>query len=482
MARKADSPLPNNSGMRQTRNIPQCGVLGKPVREYKVHPNQAVTTAHREQASHWPNSVVQRGWARFGEREGMDRGQLLAAFLLSALAVFLRNPSLFTRPQFWAEDGSYWFAQAYNGGWLHSLTQPLGGYLNTLQRIGAGLALLVPFRWAPLVMNLEGLFMQALPVPILLSSRCRNWAPLNLRLMFAIVYIAIPNAREIHVVCTNCHWHLALAELFLAFAEPPHTLPGRVFDVAIFLLGSVCGPFMVLLLPLLGVYWWVRRRRWSLVIFGVLLAGSAVQFSLMMHFKEARHHLYLGASVAKFIRMLGGDVFIAMLRGSVAYGFYKPFLICLVAAIVGLGLIAYCFRSTTLELRLFLIYCFVVLAAGLRSPLTPVVNVPLWTLVLSSASLRYWFLPGLAFLFAILWCASFARSRIVRITSFVLIAVLCTGIVQDWRLKPLANLNFPAYAAIFQTATPGTHVIIPLNPAPVNPGDQLWQMELTKKP
>lgn len=408
-------------------------------------------------------------------QKGLTAGWLLVAFCVALLAIFSRNTSLFTHPQFWAEDGSYWFAQAYNGGWLHSLTQPLGGYLNTLQRIGAGLALLVPFRWAPLVMNLEGLFLQALPVVILLSARCRNWAPLSLRILLAIVYIAIPNAREVHVVCTNCHWHLALAELFLAFAEPPRSVSGRIFDVAMFLLGSICGPFMVLLLPLLAAYWWVRRRPWTLVVLGVLLAGSAVQFSLMLHFKEARHHLYLGASVAKFIRMLGGDIFIGMLRGSVAYGFYKPLIVSLIAAIVGLVLIVYCARLASLELRLFFVYCFVVLGTSLRSPLTPIVDVPLWTLVLSTPSLRYWFFPGLAFLFAILWCAMYARSHIVRWTAFALIAVLCTGIVQDWRLRPLMNLNFPTYAAAFDSAQPGTRVVIPLNP-------KGWQMELIKKP
>lgn len=415
-------------------------------------------------------------------REGLNPLWLALGFGLAVLAIFSREPSLFTHPQFWAEDGSYWYAQAYNGGWLHSLTQPLGGYLNTLQRIGAGLALLVPFRLAPLVMNLEGLLMQALPVPILLSSRCRNWAPLSLRILFCFVYVGIPNAREIHVVCTNCHWHLAVAELFLAFAQPPRTLFGRIFDISIFLLGSVCGPFMVLLLPLLAIYWWVRRRRWSLVILGVLLIGSVVQFSLMTHFNEARHHLYLGASVAKFIRMLGGDIFIGMLRGSVAYGFYKPFFVSLIAMIVGLILIAYCLRFCSLEVRLFFTYCALVLGSSLRSPLTPVINVPLWTLLLSSPSLRYWFFPGLAFLFAVLWCAMFARSRLIRFTGIALVLVLCTGIRHDWRLKPLVELNFPAYAAAFNSAPPGTQVVIPLNPVPVHPGDQIWQMELIKKP
>lgn len=413
---------------------------------------------------------------RIDARDGLGYGWLALASFLALLAIVSRQPSLFTHPQFWAEDGKVWYAQAYNTGWLHSLTQPLGGYLNTLQRLGAGAALLVPFRWAPLVMSMEGLLMQALPVPILLSARCRNWAPLSVRLLFAVAYIGIPNVREIHVVCTNCHWHLAVAELFLAFAAAPRSLFGRIFDVATFLLGSVCGPFMVLLLPFLAIFWWFRRQRWSLVIIAVLAAGSAVQFSLMSHFKEARHHLYLGASVGKLIRMLGGDVFIAAVRGSFAYGFYERFWICLVAAVVGLALIAYCFRFSRLEVRLFLLYCFALLAASLRSPLTPIVPVPLWDFILGTGGLRYWFFPSLAFLFAVLWCATLARSRVMRLAGIGLALILCVGIVQGWRIPPLADFHFAQYAAEFEAAPPGTHVFIPLNPSAE------WLMELVKKP
>ena len=419
---------------------------------------------------------------RLDDRQGLGLSWLVAALLAACLLVLLRSPSLFTRPQFWAEDGAYWYAQAYNGGWFHSLAQPLGGYLNTVQRISAGLALLVPLRWAPLVMNLAGLFLQALPVPILLASRARPWGPLSFRILFALVYVCIPNAREIHVVCTNCHWHLAVAELLLVFAEPPRTLFGRAFDIVMFLLGSFCGPFMVLLLPLLAIFWYSRRRSWSLVILAVLAIGSTVQFTLMMSFKEARHHLYLGASVAKFIRMLGGNIFIGMLRGSVAYGFYKPFVVSLVAAIAGLFLMGYCFRYVALEIRLFFIYCLLLLGLSLRSPLTPVIDMPLWTLILSTPSLRYWFFPGLAFLFVVLWCAMYARSRLVRWASRALLLVLCTGIVKDWRLKPMVDLDFPVYAAAFNAALPGTHVIIPLNPVGTTPRDEVWQMDLLKRP
>src|SRR5207237_3580821 len=106
-------------------------------------------------------------------------------FGLVVIALFSRSPSLLTHAQFYAEDGAVWYAQAYNLGWLHSLTLPQAGYLNTMPRLAAGLALLFPFSWAPLVMATVGLLIQSVPVTILLSSRCRVWAPLPTRMVLA---------------------------------------------------------------------------------------------------------------------------------------------------------------------------------------------------------------------------------------------------------------------------------------------------------
>src|SRR5579862_3203658 len=78
-------------------------------------------------------------------QDGLGTGWLFAAFLLAALAIVSRCPSMFKHAQFYAEDGTDWFAEAYNAGWLRSLTFPYMGYLSTVQRLGAGLAMLVSF-------------------------------------------------------------------------------------------------------------------------------------------------------------------------------------------------------------------------------------------------------------------------------------------------------------------------------------------------
>lgn len=418
-----------------------------------------------------PRRIVQS----LNAHEGLNTQWLIAVFAIALLLIFLRDPSLFTRPQFWAEDGKIWFAQAYNQGWLHSLTIPLSGYLCILPRLAAGAALFVPFRWAPLILSLEGILLQALPVPILLSARCRNWAPLSFRLLFAAVYVGIPDARDIHVVCTNGLWHLAVVATLLAFSAAPRSLFGRAFDLITFALLTVTGPFGVLLTPFLFAFWWSRRQRWSLVLLATLIAGSLLQLIVMHHNQAARHPGYLGATVARFIRMVGGNIFLGALRGSVAYGQKYSVLPCLVVFLIGLALIAYCSRRASLEVRLFFLFCLGVLVASLRSPLILSTSESYWVVMLRVASLRYWYFPSLIFLWSLLWCACYSHSRIFKAAGLLLALMLVQGIIRDWRIPPLEDLRYPEYAAQFEAATPGTYIKIPLNPPP------MWCMELIKK-
>lgn len=377
--------------------------------------------------------------------------------------------------QFYAEDGAIWYADAYNFGWLHSLTLPDGGYFNTLQRLGGGVALLVPFQWAPLAMAFLGLVVQALPVPVMLSSRCERWAPLSMRLAFAAAYVCIPNAHEIHVVWTNSQWHLAVVLGLLAFATPPKSGAGRVLDIVVFTLGAVSGPYGILLLPLLAVFWLARRQRWTAVIFGILTAGAIVQIIALLHHMYQRNTGYLDAKVSLFIRLLGGNAFLGMLLGSHTFGLTLPLVASLCMFLLGIGLCVYCAMSLRVEVRLFFVYCFLIFVSGLRTPGFALGDSKLWDLLLTIPSQRYSFFPGLALIFAILWCAGFARHRVVRVTCVVLTLALSVGVCTDWKVRTLPWLNLREQAAELKAARPGQHVLLPVYPG----GD--WKIDLVKR-
>ena len=61
---------------------------------------------------------------------------LIGVILIGSLLIISRQPSVVYHPQFWAEDGAVWYADAWNRGWI-ALIQPHTGYLQTISRITA---------------------------------------------------------------------------------------------------------------------------------------------------------------------------------------------------------------------------------------------------------------------------------------------------------------------------------------------------------
>src|ERR1041384_2315504 len=152
-------------------------------------------------------------------------------FVVAFFLVFLRRPDALLNAQFYAEDVTSFYANAYNLGW-HSLLLLYGGYLSTLLRLVGFFAQLFPLSLAPLVMNVCAIAIQILPIHIFLSSRFSS-IPFNTRLIGALLYLAIPNSFEIHANTTNIQWHLALAGCLVVLGQPDSRLIWRVIDFAV---------------------------------------------------------------------------------------------------------------------------------------------------------------------------------------------------------------------------------------------------------
>ena len=404
--------------------------------------------------------------------DGLSTGGQFVAFGLVIIALFCRSPRLLTHAQFYAEDGTIWFAQAYNNGWLRSLTFPQAGYLNSMPRLAAGLALLVPLTWAPLVMVIGGLFAQALPVPILLSARSRNWASLPTRMLLAALYVALPNAREIHLVATNSQWHMALTAAVVAFACSPLTWRGRLFDIVVLMVAALTGPYCIVLAPVVLLFWWARRQPWSLVVFALVSAAACLQIVVLTN-SIHRVQGALGATPAGLLRMLGGHVVACALVGSYSFASLAPMTFIVPAALGGLCVCLYCLRFAKLEWKLFLIYCAGVFAACLHSPLTPG-NKPAWDWLIVDNSSRYWFFPMLAFVWSAVWCAVYGRDRPFKIAGTCILLIMSVGIVRDWNYVPYPDDHFVVSVLRLREAKPGERVVIPVMP-------EGWHMDLVKK-
>ena len=407
----------------------------------------------------------------FSSMEGLPFVWQCVVFALVLVLLFTRRPDLFLHAQFYAEDGQYWYAEAYNLGWAHALLVPVGGYLNTLPRLVAGLTLLLPFRDAPLAMNLAGLVIQALPVTALLSTRCRTWGSLPMRVLMAAIYVALPNTSEIHVVLTNAQWHLTLLQVLLAFSAAPRTWIGRFGDVVLFAIGGVSGPFSILLLPLTLYFWWYRRQLWTLVIAAFFAIGAIIQIYTLAHAVRPRSGP-VGATPQLLIRMLGGNIF---LGGTLALHNLLdklPLAVDGAFALLGMAILFYALLRGTVALRLMILFTAASFIAAMHSPLIEGPK-PAWQLMVDDFFCRYWYYPMLAFFWSASWCIFRSNLRLAKFAGYCILVALVYGVARDWEYPPFSDHHFARYAAQFEQAQPGESVVIPLYPDP-------RQMELLK--
>ena len=102
---------------------------------------------------------------------------ILVASLVACVLIFLRRPDALLNPQFCAEDGTYYYSQAYNLGGLRALLLPVAGYLLLSARLVALVAMYFPLSWAPAIFNVCAILMQAAPVSFLFTSRFDHLIP-----------------------------------------------------------------------------------------------------------------------------------------------------------------------------------------------------------------------------------------------------------------------------------------------------------------
>jgi hypothetical protein len=405
-------------------------------------------------------------------------------FLAAFLAIFSRRPDAIFNAQFFAEDGQRWFADAYQHG-PRSLLIPdeAGGYMHTVPRLTALLALAFPLPFAPLVMNLCAIVIQILPISIFLSSRFSRIA-LRVRLVASFLYLALPNSFEVNANATTIQWHLALLACLVLFAEPASDWKWRMFDGFVLVLMSVESPMGILLVPVAGAMWWFRKSRESRILFGLLFPGAIVQ-AFVTFFSHARKLAPISATWGRLNRILARQVFLGSLIGKKAvlhlllrHSQSASLVLEIAAAVLGLAILVYVLRYAPLEIRLFVLFGFTVLALGLTHPMPGVSSEPAWELMsFPGTGNRYYFLPMIAFLTSLCWIVLAAPSLRIRWLAGALLLFMPIGIVRDWEYPPFADLHFREYAARFEAAAPGTKVIIPINPVSA----AHWTMELTKK-
>ena len=199
---------------------------------------------------------------------------LLAGVVAVTCAVVIsRRPDAFTRPQFYAEDGTVWFSDAYNQGPWQSAFLSYQGHFLLQPRLVALVAAPFGISSAPFVYNLFGLLFQIAPVVFFMSRRFQPLLPpLWYRAILSAVYLLMPST-ELNVDVASAQFHLAILATLVLVAPPPDRWGWRVFDVATMALCALTGAFVYILLPVALLWWWLRKQRSTAVLCVILLVG-----------------------------------------------------------------------------------------------------------------------------------------------------------------------------------------------------------------
>ena len=405
---------------------------------------------------------------------------VLGVTLLACALLISRRVDAFTNAQFYAEDGSKWFANAYADGPLGALDLSYNGYFQLVSRLGPVAAAPFGIRNAPLVYNIVGLLVQVAPVAYLLSSRFDSVVPsFRARLVVCAVYVLMPST-ELNVDITTAQFHLLVLAFLVIVAADPTRWYWIAFDVAVVLLCGLSGPFADILLPVAALWFLVRRRAFTLVICFALAVTVPIQ--TYAYLTSTRMHEALGASLHNLLLIVCNRIILAGLfaeeGGTHAFlaGTSNGMLLRGVICALALLIVAYAIWRAPVELKLFGLTALGVAASGLAAPLVSNTG-SAWAIMTSSrAGERYFLLAQVAWVIIVLWAATrLPRLWMERSALAVCAVTFASGLITAWPYPPFQNDHWAQEARTITTAKPGTRLVLPIPPG----GG--WVIDITAK-
>jgi hypothetical protein len=395
--------------------------------------------------------------------------RLLLITAVACALVISRRPGAFTNPQFYAEDGTVWFSDAYNLGPWHALLLSYQGHFLTQPRLMALIATAFPVAWAPLLYNTFGLAFQITPVLFLMSDRFRPVLPsLWLRGAISAVYLLMPST-ELNVTIASSQFFLAILATLLVLAPAPRRWWGRAFDVAMVALCALTGPFVLFILPMALVWWWLRRRAWTAALSCVLAVGAIPEVYAVL--TTPRLHYGLGASVQSFFQIVSDRVILGGLFAEEGHTYVyltgQPHGTTIGAAITlvcaGIGIFA--LLRAPWELRLVALVGLAIAAAGLAEPLVSAAGHQWEIMAVTRGGERYFWMAQVAFVVTLLWALSQLPRPWLRASGWALAgAAFVSGLIVAWQYPAFADYHWPQEAQAITMAAPGTGLQLPINP------------------
>lgn len=398
----------------------------------------------------------------------------IALILLSFVVFALRRPDAIIHAQFWAEDGSVWFARAYDSHYsLLTLITPYNGYVNLIAGLTAIMTWFTGPVNAPLLFAVTALAIQALPVGWLWSKGLDM--SVTAKAAVTAVYLTVPTIWEMNATMTNAQWFLAILGFILIYIDEPRSTVLKFADYGMLALIGLSGPFCLLLLPLAFINHRRTRTDDTRIRLMILAVCAILQAALLVGGGRSTH-VAIGFSGAQLLIIVGRKVFGEGLLGPyLAARSTSALWMCALWTLAGSLLLAYAFMKGSRLFRNFVAFGILILLAALSSPTVFHAGHTWWqALSVQRGYGRYFLLLHMAFWLGLIilvgWHGVHMAMRYVCLA--LLFVIVLTSVPSGFLSYPRERHGYRSKVQSFE-ASSRTEITLPINPVP-------WRMTLTK--
>jgi hypothetical protein len=394
-----------------------------------------------------------------------DGGLKLAMLLGAAYVYVMRQPTVFTRPVFYGEDGTVFFKGALEHG-PGVIFQPYDGLIYVFQRLVALLAAPLPVSIQPAIYAVVAVAAAVLSCSIALSSRWRFSVPLTARYLCVLALLCSPSVHEVFGTLANAHWWLAVGLVLLGMLSDPLSRRLKLGELAFTAVAALSGFAAVYAIPTLAVRAFRNRSRHSLALLGVALAGAVVQVGYLLNSARPANGAGLFTHLKTDFLVLVKRLLVGPVLGDTNLATLWPgdrlpdTWVWLVPIVLIVALTAVWIRGPRIDLAaLLLVFLggWVLALGGTPDPGN----------VLSFFG-RYFLVP-MAMLYVSL-IVSWPEGMLRRSMAGLACVLLATGILSDYHLSPLPAVDWGPFAACVEKGTSHTCSTV------VAPG---WPLEVT---
>lgn len=387
--------------------------------------------------------------------------------IIAAGLYVLRQPSSFIHPQLYAED-ALWLQHAYNDGIAASLFRPDTGYLQSLSRIVGAIAAFVPLEIAPFIFVYASLMIRVHFFATVISER-NTILPGMQKYLLAFASILLPNTQEIHINFNYSQWYLALSALFTLLYDRPKTSLGRWCDMAVIIVSSLSGPFVLLFAPIILFKYLSQKKKYVLPYVWITMGASFLQLFFLL-FDHRASILISNTAWGDFYKILESQiVFGSIIRREVHEVLYTQFgtlaeLLGYLVMIMGVSIVLYTFIRASLDMRLLLAFGTGILVLSVFNSMAR----QDWGLLAITYGIRYWLVPRFVFLACVIFVVYDRTAPIwIKLASGVLVASFIATLLYgsaNFRYEPLPDLNWNEHLSRFYELESGAQLEIPINP------------------